>query len=256
MKILGAPVIAELATLPRELLDDELCVTPLNQGHVAESFRTLRTALTFLAQAKSTDAAAPVIVITSPSPNDGKTTTAANLAAAFAETCERVVLVKADFRASQDPQFFGTIGRPPPFTQLKNFDGLGPEQFLRSTANPAIRVVDLSRLRGPAGELSRATARVVVGVRPWVDVIIKVGTTTKVLHKRKLSTSVKLSKAPSMVTSTHGVSESFSFHVRRPPPWRTLTMLGGVRSRAISYVRGSVTLPRLPATSFAVKPIV
>lgn len=35
---------------------------------------------------------------------------------------------------------------------------------------------------------------------PWVDVIIKIGKRTKVLHQRKLSTSVKLSKGPSMVT--------------------------------------------------------
>jgi hypothetical protein len=35
---------------------------------------------------------------------------------------------------------------------------------------------------------------------PWVDLIIKVGKKTKVLHKRRLATSVKLSKNPSMVT--------------------------------------------------------
>ncbi len=59
-----------------------------------------------------------------------------------------------------------------------------------------------------------------------------------------------------MIRSTQGVSESFSFHVSLRPAYLTLTIVGGVRSRAISYSRGSVTLPRLPATSFAVKPIV
>ena len=35
---------------------------------------------------------------------------------------------------------------------------------------------------------------------PWVDVIIKVGKKSKTLHKRHLSASVKLTKAPSLVT--------------------------------------------------------
>jgi hypothetical protein len=37
---------------------------------------------------------------------------------------------------------------------------------------------------------------------PWVNVTIKIGKKSKVLHRRKLSTSVKLSKAPSLVTFT------------------------------------------------------
>ena len=35
---------------------------------------------------------------------------------------------------------------------------------------------------------------------PWVDVIIKMGAKSKTLHKRRLSTSVKLTTAPSLVT--------------------------------------------------------
>ena len=35
---------------------------------------------------------------------------------------------------------------------------------------------------------------------PWVDVVVKVGKKSKTLHKRRLATSVKLTKAPSLVT--------------------------------------------------------
>ena len=54
---------------------------------------------------------------------------------------------------------------------------------------------------------------------PWVDVMIKIGKKTKVLHKRKLSTSVKLSKAPSMVT----FRDSSGNRVR----WRRIVVTAG-----------------------------
>ena len=68
------------------------------------------------------------------------------------------------------------------------------------------RTYEIARDRTPQSIVSvrhgggRLTWKLKDSETPWVDVIIKVGTTTKVLHKRKLSTSVKLSKAPSMVT--------------------------------------------------------
>jgi capsular exopolysaccharide synthesis family protein len=60
----------------------------------AESVRTLRTALHFgLAGHDS-----KVIVVTSPSPGDGKSTVASNLAIALAQADQRVLLIDADLR--------------------------------------------------------------------------------------------------------------------------------------------------------------
>ena len=173
-QVMGAPVVAELATLGRRERGTTLCVAPENQTATAESFRTLRTALTFLVQGDDhgPDVPTPVIVVSSPSPGDGKTTTAANLAAAFAETCERVVVVNADFRHPRIAKFFLDASHPDPLAGHLNFENTGPEHFLRRTANPAIRVVDLSSLNAPPGELTRATTRIVTGLRPWVDVVI------------------------------------------------------------------------------------
>ena len=174
-QVMGAPVIAELATLARKHRGTKLCVTSDNQGGAAESFRTLRTTLSFLIHGEdvaTAKALAPVIVVSSPSPGDGKTTTAANVAAAFAETCERVVVVNADFRRPRIAKFFLDDSHPDMLAGLKNFDGFGPEHFLRRTHNNAIRLVDLSTLNAPPGELTRATGRIVAGLRPWVDVII------------------------------------------------------------------------------------
>jgi capsular exopolysaccharide synthesis family protein len=60
----------------------------------AESVRTLRTALHFGLAGRDVKA----IVVTSPSPGDGKSTVASNLAIALAQADQRVLLVDADLR--------------------------------------------------------------------------------------------------------------------------------------------------------------
>lgn len=75
----------------------------------AESFRQLRTNLRFL------DAADPVrsVVVTSSMSGEGKTTTAINLALAFASTGQRTLLVDADLRRPRVADYLslpGTVG--------------------------------------------------------------------------------------------------------------------------------------------------
>jgi capsular exopolysaccharide synthesis family protein len=61
---------------------------------VAESYRTIRTAVYF----GTTGARAKTLLMTSPEPGDGKTTSASNLAIAIAQTGRSVLLLDADFR--------------------------------------------------------------------------------------------------------------------------------------------------------------
>jgi capsular exopolysaccharide synthesis family protein len=63
-------------------------------GPEGEPYRSLRTAVQFLAP----DKPLRTILITSPMPDEGKTTTAVNLATALALSGERVILVDADLR--------------------------------------------------------------------------------------------------------------------------------------------------------------
>ncbi|WZP00192.1 polysaccharide biosynthesis tyrosine autokinase [Isosphaeraceae bacterium EP7] len=69
-------------------------------GHVmprspaAEGFRVVRTNLDFLRRSRPLQ----VIMVTSPMPGDGKTTTASNLAISLAQAGRRVLLVDADLR--------------------------------------------------------------------------------------------------------------------------------------------------------------
>ena len=90
----GASVVAELPTLTRKQRAARLVVGPEEHNAAAEAFRSLRTSITFMAaggQPLADDDRVGAILVTSPSPAEGKTTIAVNLAAAFAETGRSVV---------------------------------------------------------------------------------------------------------------------------------------------------------------------
>lgn len=76
-------------------------------GSAAEAYRTLRTALRFV----EPDDPLRSIVVTSPSAEDGKSTTAVNLALTLAAAGERVILVDADLRQAAVATLLGIEGK-------------------------------------------------------------------------------------------------------------------------------------------------
>lgn len=74
----------------------------------SEAYRTLRTNLIFSQSAR----AHRTLVVTSASPSEGKTTTAVNLAIAFAQQGVRVLLVDCDLRRPRIDQIFGIACEP------------------------------------------------------------------------------------------------------------------------------------------------
>jgi succinoglycan biosynthesis transport protein ExoP len=95
-----APLLA-VTPRSRELRDKPVPDDALSPA--SEAFRTLRTAVQFI----NPDAPLTTILVSSSVSGEGKTTTAINLAAALAQSGERVVLVDADLRRARLAEVLG-----------------------------------------------------------------------------------------------------------------------------------------------------
>lgn len=80
---------------------------------LAEAFRSLRTNISF----SRADRSIRTMLLTSPTPGDGKTTNVVNLAAAFARQGHRVLVVDADMRRGELHRLFG-VPRSPGLSNL------------------------------------------------------------------------------------------------------------------------------------------
>ncbi|HEX2722408.1 MAG TPA: polysaccharide biosynthesis tyrosine autokinase [Gemmatimonadaceae bacterium] len=92
---------------------DELVTVLDIRSAGAEAYRTLRTNLIFSQAVR----ALRTLVITSASPGEGKTTTAANLSVSFAQQGLRVLIIDCDLRRARLHKMFG-VPREPGFTDL------------------------------------------------------------------------------------------------------------------------------------------
>lgn len=99
----GAPV---LGTIPVDQIEKgdrrRLVITEAPGSATAEAYRVLRNSLDFI----NFQHDMKTIVVTSAAPGEGKSTVAANLAAALANAGKKVVLVSVDFRRPTTQQFF------------------------------------------------------------------------------------------------------------------------------------------------------
>ena len=105
---LGVPV---LASVQRMELDAETGIEAVNvharpSSVESEAFRTLRTTLTFC------NKGANRIVVSSSEPGDGKTTVASNLAAVYAQSGKRTLVIDADMRKPGLTTLFDMRTRP------------------------------------------------------------------------------------------------------------------------------------------------
>lgn len=103
---LGLKVLGSIARIQGDDYQDKLVVAKYPRSPIAEAYRMLRTNLQF-------SAGHPwrTLMVTSASPLEGKSLTTANLAAALAQSGQRVILVDADMRRPTQHHIFGLENR-------------------------------------------------------------------------------------------------------------------------------------------------
>ena len=96
-ELLDLPVIAEVPTIGRSQQPEHEIVSQREpRSRFAEQYRSLASALGYARRSRRT--AGQVVLVTSPGPSEGKTTTVANLGAMLAESGQSVLLINCDFR--------------------------------------------------------------------------------------------------------------------------------------------------------------
>jgi uncharacterized protein involved in exopolysaccharide biosynthesis/Mrp family chromosome partitioning ATPase len=101
------PALAEME--PEALQSHALLITHFDpKSPVAEAYRTLRTNIQFMRMERQ----GKVLVVTSPTLQEGKTTTIVNLALTMAQNGQRTLLVGANLRRPSVHRFFGIEREP------------------------------------------------------------------------------------------------------------------------------------------------
>jgi receptor protein-tyrosine kinase len=135
---------------------------------IAEAFRKLRTNLQFLA----VDNPPRVIVVTSSMPNEGKSTTAINIALALAEADHNVVLVDGDMRRPMLDKYLDLVGPVGFSTVLSGRATLS--EVLQKTRFPGLTVLTAGAAPPNPSELlgSLAAKKVLGEMRAHFDYVI------------------------------------------------------------------------------------
>ncbi|MEI7546465.1 MAG: hypothetical protein WCK21_00190 [Actinomycetota bacterium] len=172
-------------------------VTPERHDHLSDSYRTLRSVISFSQSAlpplEGTKRARVTLVI-SACAGDGKTSVAANLAAAIAETGKRVVAVNADFRRpTLMKRFVSPVPAPLPYA-LEDLATTPVRLLLQRTPVNNLVVLDLTSVKASPGNLARATTRAMPDLLAISDAVVidssPIGLTAEVLDLLPLADTI------------------------------------------------------------------
>jgi capsular exopolysaccharide synthesis family protein len=136
----GAPLLAAIGF--DDIANEKPLITQIGRYAArTEAFRTLRTNLQFLRP----DAHPQVIVVTSALPNEGKTTTAINLALSLAQGGAKTVLIEADLRRPKVPIYLElsskSLGMSELLSDQKKLTSVAVKKVLHSYESTGLQVL-------------------------------------------------------------------------------------------------------------------
>ena len=162
-------------------------VVPGRHDGLSDAYRTLRSVVGFVESSlPSIGSRAPIALVISAGPSDGKTSVSSNLAAAFAESGRRTVAVNTDFRRpALAERILGRKLDAPGFF-AEDIPDLPVTMVLNRTSIEHLAVYDIAGAIGSPGDLARVTARVLPQLADEFDAVVvdssPVGATAEVLE--------------------------------------------------------------------------
>ena len=157
-------------TEKRTTTPSDLLVTISNpRSPISEAYRTLRTNLQFV----SLDKPLQTLLVTSPGPEEGKSTMLANLAVAMAQGEKKVILADCDLRRPSLHKLFG-LNQTTGLTTMMLDDQAMSDPPLQETGVPGLQLLASGPLPPSPPDLlgSRRMDRVLEALKERADIII------------------------------------------------------------------------------------
>ncbi|MEY2567255.1 MAG: hypothetical protein QOE35_1784 [Actinomycetota bacterium] len=189
----GAPVLSDVPILPLRLRRRPEVLTAVDPSSmIAEAYRTLRTSLVLMrphpqashssgngehvtSHTPAIEVSDLMILVSSANPGEGKTTTAVNLAASFAEAGRSVLVLDCDFRHPRAQRYLGVSDSPGLSDAILAAHSGSPmnlEKLARSTSVPGVRLITAGQSVDRPSELFPLATELVAGARRLADVVI------------------------------------------------------------------------------------
>jgi succinoglycan biosynthesis transport protein ExoP len=165
----GLTTIGAISRIQGETVADKLVAAHYPKSPISEAYRVMRTNLQFA----SVDQPIRSLLITSPNPGEGKSTTMANLGVVLAQSGKRVVLVDTDLRRPIQHKVFGLPNKHGLTTALLG-DDLALDGHLQPTSVPGLRVLTTGPLPPNPSELlgSARMGQLIEALGQQADVVL------------------------------------------------------------------------------------
>ena len=149
-RLLGIPVLATIPLIGEKTVQERGMISHLQQtSEVAEAFRTLRASLLLKQEVRQ----APVLMITSAGPGEGKSLVSTNLAINLAQDGRRTLLVGADLRRPVLSEIFGVDKDRAGLADVLKEDSRWQDALLRYHDVPNLDVMLSGRVPSHPSEL-------------------------------------------------------------------------------------------------------